>query len=528
MSTFAAMLRDNARRAPAATAIIYGDDVLSFAELDARSSRAAQAMLAAGVRAGDRVGVLSRNRPEYFEAIHACGKIGAVLVGLNWRLAAAEIAAIVRDARPSLILVGDSGEADLLTDEARATPSLGRIVRFGEDYEVWLGTARGEDPGHVGAPDDPAMVLYTSGTTGQPKGAVLTNRGLSFTRRLADAWGMDAASVNLVAMPLFHIGGCGYGSSTMLAGGATVLMRDVDPEAIVRAIARRRVTHAFFVPTVVRMLLAVPEVATADLSSLKLLMYGASPMDETLLKRTLSVFGGAGLMQAYGMTETSGTVVVLPPEDHGPEAARSGRLRACGRALPFAEARIVDPASGAEAKRGEVGEIWIRSDMNMAGYWKKPEATAEALVAGGWLRTGDAAWMDEAGYIFLHDRYKDMIISGGENIYPAEIENALLSHPGIAEAGVFGVRHEHWGETPRAVVVPKPGVSLVEGDVIDYAVARLARYKRPTSVVFAQTLPRNASGKLLKRELRRLYGDQPPAREPTRAGQPRSALEDGK
>ncbi len=500
---FASILREWAERTPDAPALTCGDTRWTFAEFDALTSRSANALITGGVRPGDRVGVLSRNCAEFYEMIFACAKAGAILVGVNWRLAPLEIEAIVADAEPSLMFVGET-EGQLLSDKARATSGLRGIVSFGEAFRVWRDAAPATTPDVARAPDDVAMILYTSGTTGLPKGAMLTHRGLSYTRRLGEAWGMGPASVNLVAMPLFHIGGCGYGTSTFLVGGHTILMRDVDPPRIVEAIERHRVTNAFFVPTVLQSILAVPGVDKADLSSLKLLMYGASPIGEALLRRALELLD-CGFIQAYGMTETSGTVVTLEPEEHALEGPKAARLRACGRAMPFAEIRITDPATLTACAPDAVGEIWVRSDMVMKGYWRQPKATAETITSDGWLRTGDAAYRDADGFIYLFDRYKDMIISGGENIYPAEIENVLLFHPDVSEAAVIGAPHEKWGETPRAIVVPKAGAALTSDDLIAFARTRLARYKCPTSVLFAPSLPRNASGKLLKKELRRLY-----------------------
>ena len=504
---FGTILREHARRRPQAPALTCGADSWSFAALDRWSSRIAQALVGAGVGPGDRVGVLSRNCAEFFAMIFACSKAGAILVGINWRLAPPEIEAIVGDARPSVVFVGASGEDDLLTAEARRTPGLRRVVPFGPAFDALVTAAEEEDPRREGGPDDVAAILYTSGTTGLPKGAMLTNRGMSYTRRLGEAWKMGPDSVNLVAMPLFHIGGSGYGTSTLTVGGHTVLMREADLPLIVRTIETHRVTHAFFVPTVVQGLLRVPGVELADLTSLKLLMYGASPIGETLLREALGRLS-CGFMQAYGLTETSGTVVVLEPDEHGLDPERAARLRSCGRPLPFVELRITDPDTLREASPGEVGEIWIRSGMVMRGYWGNPDATAEAITPDGWLRTGDAAFQDADGYVTLFDRFKDMIISGGENIYPAEIENVLLAHPAVHEAAVIGVPQERWGETPRAIVVLRQGQALSAPELIGFARARLARYKCPTSVVFAESLPRNASGKLLKRELRRLQRER--------------------
>jgi long-chain acyl-CoA synthetase len=501
--TFAQIIRQHALERPQAPALTFDGATLSFAQLHVRSSQAANALARAGVRAGDRVALLTKNCAEFYELIFACNKIGAIVVGLNWRLAAAEISAIVADADPAVIIVGQNEQA-LLSGPVGTGGGQRRIVTLGAQYDAWRAGAPTTDPGHVGQDDDVAMLLYTSGTTGLPKGVMLTNHGMSYTERLAEAWGMGPDSVNLVAMPMFHIGGSGYGTSTMLAGGHTVLMREVNPVQAIALIARHRVTHAFFVPTVVQALLQTPGIENADLSSLQWLMYGASPIGDVLLRQALDMLK-CQFIQAYGMTETSGTVVALPPEDHDPDGPRAGLLKSCGRVYPWVELRVIDPNTLADAPTGEVGEIWLRSGMVMKGYWNKPEATREAIMDGGWLRTGDAAYLDAQGYIYLFDRFKDMIISGGENIYPAEVENALYGHPAVLEVAVIGVPHPRWVETPKAIVVLKPGQQVPEPELIAFARAHLAHYKCPTSIAFASVLPRNASGKLLKRELRQIY-----------------------
>jgi long-chain acyl-CoA synthetase len=496
-STFAEIIRGHAAARPNAPALTFEDVTQTFAALDASSSRTANALRAEGIRPGDRVAVLTKNRAEFFELIIACSKIGAILVGLNWRLAAAEIAAILADAAPAIVIAGPQ-ERSLLPE----TPI--RTIVFGEAYDAWRDAHAATDPGHRGAPDEVILLLYTSGTTGLPKGVMLTNEGMSYTRRLAEAWGMTSASVNLVAMPMFHIGGCGYGSSTMMAGGHTVLMREVDPARAIELIARHRVTHTFFVPAVVQMLLQAPGIEDADLSSLELLMYGAAPIGDVLLKRAIEKLN-CGFMHAYGMTEASGTVTILPPADHEPDGPRAGLLKSCGKPLPWVELRVIDPATQTDATAGTVGEVWLRSAMIMKGYWNNPAATREAIVEDGWYRTGDAGTRDADGFLYLVDRFKDMIISGGENIYPAEIENALNAHPAIREVGVIGIEHSRWGETPMAVVVLREGGTATAEDIIEFTRSRLARYKCPTSVVFVDALPRNASGKLLKHEMRRIY-----------------------
>ena len=502
MSTFAQIIREHAQHRAASPALSFEDVTWSFGELHELSSRSAQALLNEGVKAGDRVALLTKNRAEFYELLFACNKIGAILVGLNWRLAAVEIEAIVADAKPSVVFLGPD-EQKLFNATSRATPGLKRVVVFGEEYAAFR-SANTIDPGHVGQDDDVALLLYTSGTTGLPKGVMLTNQNMAFTRKLGETWGMGPESVNLVAMPMFHIGGTGYGTSTMLRGGHTVLMREVNPAVAIDLIARYKVTHTFFVPAVVQSLLLTPGIEKADFSSLQLLMYGASPIGDVLLRQALDVLK-CNFMQAYGMTETAGTVLDLPPKDHALEGPRSGLLKSCGRAYPWVELRIIDPTTLADVKTGEVGEIWLKSGMVMKGYWNKPEASAEAIMPGGWLRTGDAAYQDAEGYVYMFDRFKDMIISGGENIYPAEVENVMNGHPAVKEVGVIGIPHQRWGETPMAVVVLRAGQTAEPADLISFTRDRLAHYKCPTSVVIANELPRNASGKLLKRELRKLY-----------------------
>lgn len=504
--SYAHILRQLALDKPDAPALTFEDDTWTFAQLNARSSQTASALRAAGVGVGDRVALLTKNCAECFELMFACNKIGAILTGLNWRLAPAEIESIVADAMPTIIITSP-GEAHLLTPSALQQAGVRQVVMLGEPYQQWRVSAGDADPGHDGSPDEVALLLYTSGTTGLPKGVMLTNQGMSYTPRLGTLWGMGHDCVNLVAMPMFHIGGCGYGTSAMTVGGHTVLMREVHIPKIIQLIAQYRVTHTFLVPTVIQALLEVPEVKQADFSSFRWLMYGAAPMGDVLLRRAMDTLR-CEFIQAYGMTETSGSVVLLPPADHAPEGPRAKLLQSVGRAVDWVQLRVVDPSRQQDVPTGEVGEIWIQSDMLMRGYWRKPIETAESLVDGGWLRTGDAAFLDAEGYIYLFDRYKDLIISGGENIYPAEVENVLNGHAAVLEVAVIGVRHEKWGETPRAVVVLRAGMNATEAELVTYTRERLAHYKCPSSVVFAQVLPRNASGKLLKRELRLTHSGQ--------------------
>jgi long-chain acyl-CoA synthetase len=287
----------------------------------------------------------------------------------------------------------------------------------------------------------------------------------------------------------------------MYNGVTSIIVRELDPAAVVRLIEQHRITHAFLVPAAIQFMLAVPGIDEADFSSLRIFVYGASPISETVLAQAIETFG-CKFWQAYGLTETTGTVVNLPPEDHDPQGPNRHRLRSCGVPGPGVELRVVDVGTGEDAPTGEVGEIWLRTRQVMKGYWNLPDATAQAMVEGGWFRTGDAGYLDSDGYLYIHDRVKDMIVSGGENVYPAEVENALMQHPAIADVAVIGVPDDKWGETPKAMVVRAPGAEVTEQEVIDFARERLAKYKCPTSVDFVDVLPRNPSGKILKKDLR--------------------------
>jgi long-chain acyl-CoA synthetase len=340
---------------------------------------------------------------------------------------------------------------------------------------------------------------------------MLSNANLATAIGGADlTFHIDDEIVSLVAMPLFHIGGTGWALCAMSRGGKSVILRDADPSQLIRLIETERITHMFVVPALLMFMLAMPRIAEADLSSLREVFYGASPIAEDVLVSCLRVFK-CRFAQLYGMTETTGAICALASEDHDPDGPRRHLLRSAGKALVNVELRIVDPDTGAELPRGSVGELWTRSPYTMLGYWEKPEETSRVIDADGWLKTGDACYLDEEGYLFLHDRIKDMIISGGENVYPAEVENVLLSHPAVSDAAAIGVPDDRWGETVKAIVVLVPDVRAesdgdrIGAEIIEHCRGQLAHYKCPTSVDFAEALPRNPSGKILKRELREPY-----------------------
>ncbi len=505
--TIADLARVHGQERPDKPAITFGDRTISFGEMDARSSQVANALAGEGVGAGDRIAILDKNGVEYFELLLGGGKVNAVNVAVNWRLAAPEIAHILQDSDAKVLIVGPEF-APMLEAILPELPAVKKVVVIGgfegyDSYEDWVGGQPATDPGAASAPDDVAFQLYTSGTTGLPKGVMLTNANLFTLLPVATPdWGFREDSINLVAMPLFHIGGSGYATVGMFVGCHTILMREVDPAAMLALIPEKRVTNMFAVPAVLQFMLIMPGINELDFSSLETVVYGASPISVEVLAGSIKAFG-CRFIQAYGMTETTGAIVALMPEDHDPEGPNAHRLRAAGKPMLGVELRIVDPDTGSDvAKTGEVGEIWTRSGQNMLGYWKKPDETANTITEDGWLKTGDAGYLDDDGYLYIHDRVKDMIISGGENIYPAEIENCLMSHPGVADVAAFGIPSDKWGETVHALVVKAADQDPTPEEIIAFARERLAHFKCPTGVGFVESLPRNPSGKILRRELR--------------------------
>jgi acyl-CoA synthetase (AMP-forming)/AMP-acid ligase II len=484
-------------------ALVGAERTLTYAQLHENGNRVANALADLGVGEHGRVAYLDLNNPEFFEVMLGAARIGAAIAPINFRLTPAEIGRIVADAGAPVLVIGPAFEAMLPAIRAEA-PSLATVIRTGGEYADWLAGSRTDDPGRDSAPEDVVLQLYTSGTTGLPKGVMLSNENCAGLFDVADAWSVDETSVSMVAMPLFHIGGSGWANVALAHGGTDVLVPVPDPKVLLDVIEQHRVTNAFLVPAVLQMMCAVPGADDRDFSSLRSISYGASPITSAALTRALDVFR-APLFQVYGMTETTGAITELSSTDHDPGGPRQHLMRSAGKPYPWVEMKAVDPITGEDCAPGEVGEIWTRSRQNSPGYWNQPEETAATFDADGWLHTGDAGYLDEEGYVFLTDRVKDMIVTGAENVYPVEVESALSEHPEVADVAVIGVPDERWGETVKAIVVRRPGSALTEEQLLSWARDRVAGFKRPRSVDFVEELPRNPTGKLLKRVLREPY-----------------------
>ena len=506
-SHFVDLPRNGREKFSTAPAFWFEERETSFTELDERASQVANGLIALGVVPGERVTYLGKNMDRYYEILFGVVKARAAMTGVNNRLAPPEIAFILNDSGASVLFVSKDyipAVEGILAD----CPKLKTIISLEEtrdgwpEYEVWREEQSTTDPMLANQPDDDVIQLYTSGTTGFPKGVQLASQNyLAFLKQATQLpWGdYQPGEALMNAMPLFHVAGVNFGILGVAQGAQTVILREVDPTLILRLVPERQINHAFWVPAVILMLTQQEGIGEVDFSSLRQVSYGASPIAESLLREAVSIMG-CSFTQLYGLTETIGAGTYLPGEAHDPAW---GKLRSCGVAWPGALVRTVD-GEGKPVPPGEVGEIVIKADFVMKGYWNRPEATEEA-IRSGWFHTGDAGYMDEEGFVYIHDRVKDMIVSGGENIYPAEVENAIFGHEGVADVAVIGIPSERWGEEVKAIVVKKPGMDPTPDDIVSYARERIAGYKVPKSVDFIDALPRNPSGKILRKDLREPY-----------------------
>ncbi len=506
-ATMPEILARQASLRPAATALIDGDQRVSYGELAASAQQVAHALARDGAGKGARVAMLDHDSARLFAVVFGIAMAGAVTVGLNWRLGTAELAFQLDDAGVELLFVGPEffGKARELQAACARLRSV-VALRGGDPawpaFDAWLAGAPASAPVPVDS-EHVAVQMYTSGTTGKPKGVMLAHRSfvavVAGMRAVGDPWiGWSSADVSLLGIPSFHIGGMWWAMTGFNAGAANVVVPVFAGWRVLQAIAVHRVTKLCLVPAMLQVCLSEPDCARTDFSSLRTIVYGGSPIPRPNLEAAMRTFG-CDFAQIYGLTETGNTAVCLRPDDH----RRPGLLEAAGRPYPGVHVKIVGN-DGTLVPAGSIGEICIRSPANMLGYWNRPDATA-ATLRDGWVHTGDAGFLDAEGYVHVCDRLKDMICSAGENVYPAEIESVLCAFPAIAEAAVIGVPDDRWGELAKAIVVLRAGMAATGGEILAHARKHLADFKVPRSVDFTTSLPRTPSGKIQKHVLREPY-----------------------
>jgi len=501
-----------AEHEPDGEAITYLGRTWTWSQWHDRVRRVAGGLRALGVGRGDVVAFLDKNHPACVEVSLAAATLGAANAIVNWRLAGDEVDYTVNDSGAKVLVVGS--ELLPLVEQIRdRLPGVEHVVEVtpegGDDdpYEQWL--AASEPVGRTDdvSPDDVCLVMYSSGTTGRPKGIMLSHANMvAHTLNAHDGWGFEPGDKNMVSMPLFHVGGSSYVLFGIHDGVPSVMTRDPDGASLAGAIMAGA-NRTFLVPAVLAQVLQSGDDAIRLFGRLKTYCYGASPMPLPLLRAAMDAWPDTEFIQVYGLTEVGGVITHLMPDEHR-EAVASGRherLVSAGRPIPGAELRVVDPGTLEDVPTGEHGELWFRTPQLMRGFLGKPEATAEVITDDGWFRTGDLGKVDADGFVYVEDRLKDMIISGGENIYSPEVERVLAEHPAVMEVAVIGVPDERWGEVVKAVVSLKEGASATEEELIAHCREYLAKFKCPTSVDVLDLLPRNPTGKILKRELRKPY-----------------------
>ncbi|OBB40520.1 long-chain-fatty-acid--CoA ligase [Mycobacterium sp. 852002-51961_SCH5331710] len=495
-----------AKAKPDAEAMTYLDRTWTWAEWNDRVRRLAGALQQAGVKRGDVVAFLDKNHPACVELTVAAASLGAANAIINFRLAADELDYVLNDSGAKLLIVGTELKPtiDKIRDKLTNVEKIIEVTPEGGDgdeYEALLADATPVGRADDVQPDDVAIIMYSSGTTGRPKGVQITQANLiAHTINAHNGWGFDEGDKSMVSMPLFHVGGSSYVQFGIHDGVPSVMTREVDGAALAGAILKGA-NRTFLVPAVLAKVLESGDDAVKLFGALKTYVYGASPMPLPLLRAALEAWPNTDFIQVYGLTEVCGVISQLLPDDH-----RSGteeRLVSAGRVIPGAEVRVVDPDTLQDVPAGQQGELWFRTPQLMKGYHNKPEATAEAITDDGWFRTGDIGRIDEEGYIFVEDRLKDMIISGGENIYSIEVERVIAEHPAVTDVAVIGVPDDKWGEVVKAVVSVEDSVTPEE--IITWCRERLAAYKCPKTVDITDELPRNPTGKILKKELRKPY-----------------------
>lgn len=508
ISNVADIVRYNARNYPDKTALLFEDNVTTMAELDALTNQFANALIAAGVKPQDRVVFYGSNSDDFLIALLGTAKASACLVPLNWRLAVDELVVVIGDAEPAFGLVALELEDTWQQVKTKAGfrfahQGVNPGVISDDPFRTWISDYSSVDPQLPIGSDDNAWILYTSGTTGVPKGVQLSHGGI-MNMRLCEhfeaAYTWCETDTFLFVTPNFHLLGIGLTVQAMFNGAAIAVIRAFEPALVLREINAKRPTIMGLAPVMIQMLLSVPEYKNTDFSSIREVVYAGSAISLGLIKQALDVMP-CRFMQFYGATESGGAMTLLRPEEH--DLTNEHRLTSCGKPLPLMTVKIMD-ANGVEQPAGSPGEMWMRIPSVAKGYWRKPEVWAQTCV-NGWYKTGDVAYQDEEGFLYIVDRVKDMIVTGGENVYCSEVENCLSLHPAIARVAVIGVPSEQWGEAVKACVVLKPDAAATEAELIRYAKDHLAGYKCPKSVDFMTDLPLGGTGKVLKRDLRAPY-----------------------
>jgi acyl-CoA synthetase (AMP-forming)/AMP-acid ligase II len=500
-----------AAETPDAEAITYGSRTFTWREWDERVRRNAGGLRALGIGRGDVVSFLDKNHPACVETSMAAGSLGAANAIINWRSAGDEIDYAVNDSGARVLFVGRELMPTIEKIRDRLT-SVERIIEVTPDgvddaYEDWLAAAEPVGRGDDVTPDDTCLVMYSSGTTGRPKGVMLSHTNMvRHTLNAHHGWAFEPGDKAMVAMPLFHVGGSSYVLFPIHDGVPSIMTRDPDGASLAGAILGGA-NRTFLVPAVLAQVLQTGPDAVKLFAALKTYTYGAAPMPAPLLRAAMEAWPDTDFLQVYGLTEVSGVVTQLGSEDHrtAVDSGHPERLVSAGRPIPETEVRIVDPATEEELPVGEHGEIWLRTPQLFQGYLGKPEATAEVITADGWFRTGDMGKVDADGYVFVEDRLKDMIISGGENIYSPEVERVIAEHPAVMEVAIIGIPDDTWGESVKAVVSLHEGAEATPDEIIGFCREHLAAFKCPKSVDITGPLPRNPTGKILKKDLRAPY-----------------------
>lgn len=503
---------------PGRECIVFEGERWTYAQTSERVNKLANALTKLGIEKGDRIGMLQVNCNQYVEAYYASAKLGAIFVPLNFRAKTDELSYMISNAEAKVLLVGDR-YLDMVDALLPHLPSVKRCISIDRDggkrlyYEDLIDSASSDEFMNEIGDEDITILMYTAGTTGRPKGVPLRHSAfVSYILDNVDPASPEIEERNLITVPLYHVAGIQAMLAAIYGGRTLVMMRQFEVKEWLETIEREKATRAMLVPTMLKRVIDDFEFNKYDLSSLKIITYGAAPMPFEVINKAIKIMPWVKFINAFGQTETASTITALGPEDHaieGTEEERAKKLKrltsSIGKPLPDVEVKIVDEEEKTLPPL-KVGEILARGPRMMTGYWRDEQKTSQVITRDGWLRTGDMGWMDEEGYIYLAGRADDMIIRGGENISPEEVEDVLQSHIKVEEAALIGVPDSEWGQQPRAIVVLRKGEVATPEEMMEYCRSRLAGFKRPRSVIFVDALPRNPMGKILRKKLREEYG----------------------